>query len=395
MLKYSVTMKRGVMLLPWIQIQRPITVGDIVFHPFADALALAGQNEPRLRSFGETYVEGVTLGLAIERGERTPYLLPTVVFVEEDDASIRAAHDAVDVLMLATIFENHGFGANGTTFERVLRPLDVGHPFVVDRVPRMHGATINMSGPMALVMRPPHTGPFHHVRRPAMVDALWEAMNGPAASEFREILDTLRTALSESPIVSMVLAESLMAKVATLLVHRKGLPDEKAVLLARVRGLLGHVLVESTGDAYGFHIARVWQVVRDHRNDFWHPERRGGDAFPFSAQTMVTPFMLALRMAHALVAARLIELGHAEPDSELAADIVGIERWIATLEPSLEDGLEMLTGVKLEIEHMQRADTVESSYGSFRIDARFRTRMRGVLARQASRAPSLKHQSQP
>ena len=179
--------------------------------------------------------------------------------------------------MLSTILENSMPHANGATFARVIRWLDGEPGLMVDFTPRMHGSTTN--GIMAdtyLEMRPPSTGSFHHSCRPAMVEALWKAVNGIFAPELREIFDTLRTATSESPDVSMDLAESLMAKAATLLTRLPTTPDKKEPLLARLRALLSRFVPESTGDEYGFHIARVWQAVRDHRNDFWHPERRTG-----------------------------------------------------------------------------------------------------------------------
>lgn len=337
-------MTSTVLLLPWVHLENPIVVGNVTFHPFAEALSLAGGRRAQLKLFGSIYVDGYTLALACERSEAAPRLRPTVAFVAADDEQARHARDAVDVLMLSTILENSMLRANGATFASVVRWLDGEPGFMVDFTPRMHGSTTNGIGPASYFeMKPPRTGGFHHSRREAMVDALWAAVNGSFATELREIFDTLRTATSESPDLSMDLAESLIAKAATLLTHLPGTPDQKGPMLTRLRALLSRFVAESTSDEYGFHIARVWQAVRDHRNDFWHPERRPAALFPFNDQTLVTPFVLALRMVHALVAARLIELEYAPDDSELAADVLAIERWIATLGPDLEAGFEPVT----------------------------------------------------
>ena len=303
-------MASSVLFLPWVQIENPIAVGDVTFYPFAEALSLAGERQAQLELFGSIYVDGYTFALVCERGEPAPRLRPTVAFVADNDKQARHARDAADVLMLSTILKNSMFRANGATFASVVRWLDGEPGFMVDFTPRMHGSTTNGIGASTYFeMKPPCTESFHHSRRDAMVDALWAAVNGNFAPELREIFDTLRSATSESPDVSMDPAESRMAKTATLLTHLPGTPDQKRPVLTRLRALLSRFVNESTGDEYDFHLARVWQAVRDHRNDFWHPERRSGALFPFNEQTLVTPIILALRMVHALIAAGLIELG--------------------------------------------------------------------------------------
>lgn len=376
-------MTSTVLFLPWVQIEQRIVVGDVTFHPFAEAISLAGERRAQLKLFGSIYVDGYTLALACKRREPAQHLFPTVIFVAADDDSARHARDAADVLMLSTILENSIVRANGATFASVVRWLDGDLGFIVDRTPRIHGSTTNGIGAETYFeMRPPRTGSFHHSRRAAMVDALWAAINGSFATELREIFDTLRTATSESPDVSVDLAESLMAKAATQLTHLPGTPDKKAPMLTRLCALLSRFIAESTGDEYGFHIARVWQAVRDHRNDFWHPERRLGALFAFSNQTLVTPLVLALRMVHALVAARLIELGYAPGDGELAADVVAIERWVATLGPDLEAGLGPVINVASMIERNERAKKVEGSFWK----GRSRARLEQAIARATAKA---------
>lgn len=358
------------LFLPWIQLDKPIKIGDVTFHPFSDALSAAGHRRAQLQSFGSIYIDGYILALSMERGEPIPRLRPTIVFVADDDEFAQHARDAVEVLMLATILENGISQANGATFYNVVRWLDGEADFIVDVTPKMRGRRLNGIGASTYFhMKPPHTGEFHHLRKQAMVDALWAAVNGTSADEFREIFDTFHTATSESPDVSPELAESLMAKAATLLTHRHGMPDQKGPMLKRLRSLLTAFVTESTTDEFGYHIARVWQAVRDHRNDFWHPERRGGNIFPFSDQTLVAPLVIALRMVHALIAARLIELNYASADGDLADDIVAIEHWIATLVSSLDDGLEALTGVELMMERKSRAENVEEQFTKLRWNA--------------------------
>lgn len=365
-------MTSTVLFLPWIQVDRAITVGDVTFHSFPEALELAGDRRDQLALLGSIYVDGYTLALAVERGERAPLIHPTVAFVPDDDTGARHVRDAVDVLMLSTILENNFDPANGATFAPVVRCLDGQRGLLVDFTPRIHGSTTNaIYAETYFEMRPPRTGRFHHLRRPAMVEALLLALSTPFADALREVFATLRAATSESADVSMELAESLIAKATTLLVRLPGTPDKKKPMLARVRDLLTPLVPISTGDAYGFHIVRVWQAVRDHRNEFWHPEPLAVDLFPFMGQRLVTPMLLATRMTHALLAARLIELACAAPDGELYADVVAIERWIATLEPALETGLAPVTDPQSMLARKDRVDETHDDFWKLRSHARF------------------------
>lgn len=378
-------MTSTVLLLPWVQIERPFTVGDIAFHPFADALAFAGERRRQLELFGSIYVDGFTLALAVQRSEPVPRIHPAVAFVAEGDVGARHVRDAVDVLMLSTILENSIDPSNGATFAPVIRWLDGEYGFMVDSTPRIHGSTMNgIFAETYFEMRPPRTGRFHHLRRPSMVDALWAALATPFAAELRDVFDTLRTATSESADVSMDLAESLIAKATTLLVRLPGTPDKKKLMLARVRALLAAFVPDSTGDEYGFHIARVWQAVRDHRNEFWHPEPLPVDIFPFMGQRLVTPMLLAIRMIHALLAARLIELGCAPDDGELRADVIAIERWIATLVPSLEAGLAPVMDAKTMLARKERVDEAHDGFGKLRSRARLERAVERAMAVPAS-----------
>jgi hypothetical protein len=355
-------------LLPWIELHDTIVVGDVTILPFAEALHQADARAEQLETLAAIYVDGYSLPLAIANGNEVPYLKPAVVFVSDDDDGVRHAQDAIDVLMLSTIFENNPMRANGATFATSQRYLDGEHGFMIDITPTMYGTRMNAIGAeMYLEMKPPRTGPFHHGRRPAMVNALVRALEGPFASELRRLFDTLRTATSESPDVPMDLAESLLAKAAMLVIHQPRLEDRKSPMLARLQKLLGALIEPSTGDEYGFHIARVWQAVRDHRNDFWHPDRRGSNDFPFVQQRLVSPMMLAMRMMHGLLSARLIELGCADSDGDLRADVIGAEDWIGTLNPSLEDGLDLLAaGPKRDLEMHLRAQAAEDNFGRLR-----------------------------
>jgi hypothetical protein len=75
-----------------VQIEKPIVVGDVIFRPFAEVLALAGTRRAQLELFGSIYVDGYTLALARRRGELAPRLYPAVAFVTENDERARHAH---------------------------------------------------------------------------------------------------------------------------------------------------------------------------------------------------------------------------------------------------------------------------------------------------------------
>jgi hypothetical protein len=96
----------------------------------------------------------------------------------------------------------------------------------------------------------------------------------------------------------------------------------------------------------------------------------------------VAPLVIALRMVHGLLAARLVELGYAPVDGELADDISGIERWIATLEPTLDAGLETLTGVALAMERNERADKAATSFFQFRSKVRCERTFRRIFSQR-------------
>jgi hypothetical protein len=76
--KLDDNMTSAVLFLPWVQIENPIVVGDVTFHPFAEALALAGERREQLELFGSIYVDGYTIALACERREPVSRLRPTV-----------------------------------------------------------------------------------------------------------------------------------------------------------------------------------------------------------------------------------------------------------------------------------------------------------------------------
>ena len=80
------------------------------------------------------------------------------------------------------------------------------------------------------------------------------------------------------------------------------------------------------------------------------------------------------------IAARLVELGYAAVDGELADDVVAVERWIATLVPELDAGLEALSDVKLMMERNTRAENAERAFLSLRSKAR----LEPALARHLS-----------
>ncbi len=81
--------------------------------------------------------------------------------------------------------------------------------------------------------------------------------------------------------------------------------------------------------------------------------------------------VLALQMVHALAAARLVELGYAPDDGEVAADVVAIERWIAALGPDLEVGLVPVTDAASMMKRKERVDSTEQAFWKSRSQARF------------------------
>lgn len=385
-------MTNRVLLLPWIQLDEPLFIGAVTILPFPEALRKAASRAEQLAVLASIYVDGYTLRLAIQRNEAIPFLKPAVIFVDEDDHDARAAQDAVDVLMVSTIFENDLFRANGATFASAQRYLDGEFGFMADITPTMYGTRMNGIGADAyLEMKPPRTGLFHFGRREELVRALVAALGTNVARDLRRLFDTLRTATSESPDVPMDLAESLVAKAAMLVTHVPGIEDQRARALRRVRELLYPLVGSPMTDEFGYHIARVWQVVRDHRNDFWHPVRHAARDFPFMQQRLVSPMTLAIRMIQALLSARLIELGCAQTDSELADDVVGAERWIATVGPELETGLADLTGIKRQMEHNARAQKADADFCRFRSKARLERGIRRHLAEYPEEPPSSDH----
>jgi hypothetical protein len=64
-------MTARVILLPWIQLHDEIVVGDVRIMPFAEALQLAGDRAPQLRTLASVYVDGYTLPMAISAGVRS------------------------------------------------------------------------------------------------------------------------------------------------------------------------------------------------------------------------------------------------------------------------------------------------------------------------------------
>jgi len=152
--------------------------------------------------------------------------------------------------------------------------------------------------------------------------------------------------MSDSPDMSLELQHSLFAKAATLVIWKRGIRgDYDRYLKPRINALLepffqGRRARGSKRPLRGSSwIRKAWLAVRGQRNNFWHPQRRGGRRYKFSRQQLVLPMMIALRVVYALILARLAEMHVLREKSKLRLDIPAVAQWIGSLGPDLENGL--------------------------------------------------------
>lgn len=217
-------------VLPWVSLKGPLSVGHVTIRPFTDAVnVLTPQQRQNLRailaSFADVYSSCTT-------DEGRPEPTSSVILAdywnvadEPDTSEIDDGVAAVHALMFATIAENRPvFCANGATFEYEPH-FDLDRPLAVRVQQQMEGWTFNAFDPSAtLRVKPWHVGAFHYEGDAGFTGTLM-AWRGAQPSLVDLLFSALRGATSDSPDVKRPIALALYAKAIALAASAPGDDD--------------------------------------------------------------------------------------------------------------------------------------------------------------------------
>lgn len=407
----------AILVCPWIDIRRPIEIGDLTLLPLPQAVecidpslrrsvvlatsyfyrrASVEATVRKLREFSAALNDGDDPARALAEHELTlPQPTSPAVILLTSEFDEERAYRAIDALMFATIVRNNSVAyASAAAFRCYTQRLTTGEAGFITAVSRRaHGSLSNaFYAGDRLELQPDNAGTFHRNAEPALLTALFTALTSPEGIYLIDAVDALRLASSDSPDMSSALEYSLYAKASSLAFYIRG-KDDFAVQVVRLEKLLEPFLgpkPTAVGSDATYEIVRVWKAVRSARNSFWHPRLGNSGTYRFERQRLIAPHHIARHMVYAIVVARLIELGALASENVVAADVVGVESWLATIGPELEDGLVDPAGVEGRARAVAQVDWNEASsaasnVGIVLIDHRGRHRMRRALQQAAVR----------
>jgi hypothetical protein len=422
-------------IVPWIDhnFGESIQIGDVTFYPFEQALEaiaprLRGDFEAKTSYFYEEHSLSWLIRnlrdasdvfgdyeLAREAGkesqsdsplELSPLqnlrrlgdelsppkpLRPLIAFSADDIGKTRVSC-ALDVWAMATIIRNESgaFNATSTLFQSFGQSLGGESGFVADVRTTLTGTSWNMFyGPDRVELRPHHAGHFHGDAEPDFMQALYMAAMLPEGEHIARALEAFRFATSQSPDLSPTVLHTMFAAAATEIIFTSG-PDKAAVLeKKRINKLLKPILGVPTNTTDRLRpsepprhaITRAWYVLRNLRNNWWHPNvSLPATGYRLQRQRLVSPMLISLRVVYALALARLAEMSLVAYDSELIADVIAIERWLGHLGPELEDGLPPFGTSDIANRMAWNERSRQASHlGNFLADERFRIRFKRHL----------------
>jgi len=331
-------------ILPWLQIPRPLTVCDIAFLPLSYAARSAGTSASALQDVASyLYSHHLVVDTAAYartgtiKADRLDPLKPTIVFVSRD-ATVDKITTAIQALSFASIAASAGQSANyvnSTVFSSYVQKLG-GGGFIGRRTRRLHGTALAGS-PTALLIdvKPAWCGQFA-MPDLELLDALCKVIFRPMGSRIRRTLRALFGATSDADLIFSDLERSLYALASENLLYRRGLSNRFAAQRQRGEQLLLPFLSHrrrTTVPRRPSRIMSAWKVIREDRNSFWHPEARRRGRFAFERQTKVHPNLIAFQVLRALIVASLREMRAIPKGSKLLAVIPAVEAWLKDLGP--------------------------------------------------------------
>jgi hypothetical protein len=316
-------------ILPWLQIDAPIAVGEIEFYPAAEAAKLLGARGAilldRLRVYRDTWSDRAVTSctVAVHHAQLTAGgLIP--------DAALRRA---VDILLVAAAFKNDGvsYDANATTFTCYIQRLGGGEGFFAMHVRRRFGGIVTGAQTDIVLHKPVYAGTFSAYSK-ELLSALILATTAPDVWRLFDSLKWYRRASTDADNidleVDMVL---LLTAVDFLLAHPNspyhGLDQERmAQLLAPFAKIPCCSVIKNRLERS--HIQIVLRSLDQVRNATVHPDVRPGDGeYGFQRDGKVAFALLADRCFMALLIARLIEMKCLANDDYMRAFVEGVERW--------------------------------------------------------------------
>lgn len=325
-----------VIVLPWYSPKSPRLSCGVTVFPREEALAHAGLHAPNLDAATSYFFDRFRTHDE-EKGTHLFPASPSVIFLGKE-VNERKARLAIYALAFATIVENDGSGglyANASLFTSHIQNLGGEPTFFTHVTRRIHGrGSDGRSVENSLEVKPSWCGSFH-IPNEELLAALGRAIHKPSASRLRAALEALMVAASDSDQIPADLERSHYALALELLLTplkstAKSLKQAHAEREERALCVLQPLLPSRRGTALPW-IIRAWNVARNDRNDYWHPEKRKRRRERFEMQRKVHPNLISFRTLAALVIATLVDLGALDAKSKLAQYIASIEDWISAI----------------------------------------------------------------
>jgi hypothetical protein len=358
-------------VLPWLDIKKSITVGDVTFYPAAEASLLLGDRANVLSSRLGIYRDGwhgdpVHATVALHREQ----------LAKGGDIPYVELRRATDILATAAFFNNDGVlcGQNATMFMLYVHRLGGAAGFMSAHIRGRNRGIVSGGATSMVSSRPIYAANFSSYNR-QILRALVDASQRPAKDGWRlfDALAWFRRASTDAeniePIVDMIL---MLTAIDFLLAHPGtsgpglDLPRVKALLAPYETIPCVAVKLRNKTVLERSHIEAVLFVLNATRNAALHPRRLDSDGpFAFEQRQDPTFAWVADRCFMALLVARLVELGSLEADASMRAFIIGVERWIHS--PIHEVGMMVLEskteiGVRAHFLEMHEREVVNAPH---------------------------------
>lgn len=306
-------MQLDIVVFPWLGLDKPCSVQRFEFVPASTAAEKHPAYANALRAATSYFFDNQRVNDPFDEGAPTKLVPvePSVIVLENpEDAS--DAYAATLALFFAVLFDNstHRY-ANGTNFREFHQSLSPEFDGFGRRTRAMFGSRMLGTRPSnAIEVRPVWCGEWHAPNE-EVLDLSLAALTAEGSEAIRRCLSALVPATYDSDEYESDLERSLYALALERLLHRRGKTkkrDSKKGLSGRLLGeTLSRVRRLSEPPEYLLRsfdptapaIQKILSYIREERNDFWHPERRGKR--PLSHQQAVSPNLVAFRALSALI----------------------------------------------------------------------------------------------
>jgi hypothetical protein len=331
-------------ILPWLDVQEPITIGSVVIYPAAEAIALLGAQGDVLQTCLSRYASAwspaaVRSSVAIDLRQLSDHIP-----VPMDDIT-----RAVDILFAAAAYTDplQGFHTNSTTFQLFFQFLG-GNDAAAYRVRRRNGFMLS-GGRQVTISKPLYCGTYLH-HSYTLREALVAAIDAPDQGDLFKSLAWFRRASSDADNIDREVDRVLLRTAVDWLVAHAGTHANGGLDQDRIAALLSGfptIVLDKHDGKDRSAIQCALHVLNLDRHGTLHPVARTPVRKPYAFER---PRLLldwvADRCNLALLVARLVELGTLPDAEESRAFIRAVEKWLH--DPSEDDFSRVLPAARLD-----------------------------------------------